>query len=329
VHALPHVPQLFGSVSTSLHPVRQHDSPPVQSGAPWHVVGVVHTEPTHDPLAQTTPHPPQLFGSDDVVVHPLVQHVCPTEQSQTGGPHPSVEQHSPPWQSPVEQTFPQTPQLFGSVSVFVQPALQHWSPSGQELQVGGGGKLRHALLRHDWPARQTIPHPPQLLGSDVVSVHPFAQHVSENVHPPPAQPGFGAMHAPWTHDAPVGQTLPQKPQLFGSRFVFAVQPESLPASLPASSITHTFVVGLQVAPGAQSVVVAQGDPPNPPSSPWRDDREQPAKSAPRASSASATANDKARDGVIKSSPRTVRRSNDCAARHPSRGGREAYTQGAP
>jgi hypothetical protein len=78
-HALPHTPQFAGSVRTSLHPDAQHDSPPVQSGAPLHVfggLGVLHTELTHvAPSGQTIPHPPQLFGSVAVEAHPAVQQV--------------------------------------------------------------------------------------------------------------------------------------------------------------------------------------------------------------------------------------------------------------
>jgi hypothetical protein len=374
--ALPHTPQLAGSERTSLHPVAQHDSPPVQSGPPLHVFGgggVVHAEFTHvAPLGQTIAHPPQLFGSVAVEAHPVVQQVCPTEQLHTGGaPQLVPEQHCPSrhWVDPAGQARPHPPQLFRSLVVSVHPAVQQLSPFTQ-LQMGGvvqpcdvqhrlswhpkvptghtrphppqlltslvvsvqfplqheslcahgphagggGGKLsRHAPLMHVWSAWQTMPHAPQLLGSLVVSVQPLAQQSWLNGQPLDAQLALGPTHVPLMHELPVAQTSPQAPQLKGSVRTFAEQFASPPESLPPSSITQTCDDGSHVAPPAQSSLVTHWDPSGRPSSPWRDDREQPAKITPR--NTSTTANGRARDRVIRALLEG--------------GGREAYTQHVP
>jgi hypothetical protein len=64
---------------------------------------------------------------------------------------------------PAPQTFPQVPQLFGSVWVLVQNAV---APEPQALGVAAGQP--HTPPVQTCPAAHTTLHPPQLLGSLVV-----------------------------------------------------------------------------------------------------------------------------------------------------------------
>src|SRR5262245_10385803 len=66
----------------------------------------------------------------------------------------------------------------------VYSLLRHSCPSGQhqtppQSKVGGAhlGDW-HAPFTQSWPAGQTLPHPPQLFGSVVVSTHAPLQTVS-------------------------------------------------------------------------------------------------------------------------------------------------------
>ena len=64
---------------------------------------------------------------------------------------------------------------------------------------------RHAPAPHDLPPVQTLPHPPQLMGSVLVSTHAVPHRVS-----------VPQLHAPAVQLSPAGQTLPQLPQFFAS-----------------------------------------------------------------------------------------------------------------
>jgi hypothetical protein len=67
---------------------------------------------------------------------------------------------------------------------------------------------RQADIEHIWSAGQTAPHSPQLFWCPVVSRQALPQRVSPAAHPAP--------HWPWLHTCPLGQALPQLPQLTGS-----------------------------------------------------------------------------------------------------------------
>jgi hypothetical protein len=62
-------------------------------------------------------------------------------------------------QRPVEQTFPQPPQLSGSVDVSAQAPLHTVKPGGHT----------HWEFSQLWPDAQVWPHRPQLFPSEVVS----------------------------------------------------------------------------------------------------------------------------------------------------------------
>ncbi len=118
--------------------------------------------------------------------------------------------------SPVAQTFPQLPQLFGSLVVLRHPLGQQVVPpvhAGPPLQLVG---VLHVPPTHVSPAAHGLPQLPQFFGSVDVSVQPFAQQVSVPVQTgPPLQLG-GVTQLPSVQVAPVGQTWLQPPQLFGS-----------------------------------------------------------------------------------------------------------------
>jgi hypothetical protein len=101
---------------------------------------------------------------------------------------------APPLHTPAEhvepapQDLPQTPQLFELVFTSTHVSLQLLRPIGQ-----------HLLSSHTLVPAHTTPQPPQLFGSDDVSLHAFAQQVSPARHP--EQPE----HVPLTHVVPAPQ----------------------------------------------------------------------------------------------------------------------------
>jgi hypothetical protein len=121
--------------------------------------------------------------------------------------------------------------------------------------VGVAAPTTHELATQPVPLGQTLPQRPQLFGSLVRSAHPFV--LPQSVRPVKMHehewllqivPGSGqselSMHrkgvgvgvaAPTTHElarqpVPLGQTLPQRPQLFGSP-VMSTHPVVLPQSV--------------------------------------------------------------------------------------------------
>jgi hypothetical protein len=258
--AFPHLPQLFGSVSMSVQPVWQHCSTPVQTGPPLHDIGGVHTPPTHvSPVAQTSPHPLQFFGSVLVSVHPLGQH-CSTPV-QTGPPLQvaAALQTAPTHVSPGAQAMPHPPQLSGSVSMSVHPLAQHCSAprhGGWPLHVVPGMQL---LSEHWLPGGQTSPHPPQLFGSVVVSVHPSAQHCSMPSHGGRPLQETLLVQTPPEHVAPGGQTSPHPPQLSGSLST-SVHPLAQHCKTPWQGIPPSQPVGGVHSPATQEKPPGQGSP---------------------------------------------------------------------
>ena len=65
--------------------------------------------------------------------------------------------------------------------------------------------------RHCWPRVHTVPHAPQLFGSNCVDVHPEGHSIAPNPQ----------VHAPAVHCARFGHIVPHAPQLLRSVIVFA------------------------------------------------------------------------------------------------------------
>jgi len=125
--------------------------------------------------------------------------------------------HTPPTQEGVplatEQALSQAPQLLRSSCTGMQlPPHTEYSESAQvsELQVPP---------MHATPPVQTMPHPPQLNVSCVRSAHVSAHSTwpDGQVQTPLRQLWSGAqggqLHTPPTQLEPLGQALPQAPQL--------------------------------------------------------------------------------------------------------------------
>jgi hypothetical protein len=99
-------------------------------------------------------------------------------------------------------------------------------------------EFTHALLWHDEPIGQTVPQPPQLVESTVVSTQPASPHTVWFIVQPP-------VHLPPLQLAPVPQVAPHRPQFAGSVITStqvskqftcgAVQVASHAAELPATS----------------------------------------------------------------------------------------------
>jgi len=140
-----------GHAQTPLWQVVPGSALVVQSLLLLQVIGVVHVLFTQvSPLAQAklAPQPPQLLTSVVVSVHPI--HVVAV--------HPAWAPQSV-WPVVLHAQVP----LWQVVPVSVQPLLV--------VQVTAAV---HVLATQVWPVAQAKlePHPPQLLGSVVVSVHP-------------------------------------------------------------------------------------------------------------------------------------------------------------
>jgi hypothetical protein len=161
---------------------------------------------------QLRPQAPQLFASVCSLTHPTpAQHDSPAGQAgpplhDTGGIH-----MFPTHVSPDGQTWPQLPQLLGSVVVSVQPLVQHICP-GAHVTPPLQPVMVQLLSKHVAPGGQARPQPPQLSMSLVVSVHPALQHVWVPVHAGPPSHEVVGWHMLCAQRLPVGQTLPQKPQ---------------------------------------------------------------------------------------------------------------------
>ena len=135
---------------------------------------------------------PQLFGWVFKSTHALPTLVSPGAQSQT----PSL-QNAPS----IEHCMPHMPQLRGSSFKSVQKSLP---PQGvnPEFAVQPHIPLEHAPK----VISQSLPHPPQFVGSDVVSMH---------APPQISAPGLQE-HWPEMQTPPDPHVLPQVPQLFTS-----------------------------------------------------------------------------------------------------------------
>jgi hypothetical protein len=250
-----HPPQLRGSVSMSVQPVPQHWLTPVHTGPPLHVAGALHCAPTHVLVAgQGWLQPPQFFGSVLMSVQPLPQHWSTPVQTgpprhDAGGVHWAATQVSPEGQG-----WLQPPQLFGSVSMSVQPLPQHCVlpvQTGPPLHEAGGV---HRAATQVSPGGQGWLHPPQLRGSVSMSVHPVRQHWPLPVQTGPPWQDAGGVHVPPTQVSPGGQARPHCLQFCGSVSV-SVQPlpqhwsAPVQAGPPLQPVVATHLVARHCAPG--------------------------------------------------------------------------------
>jgi hypothetical protein len=72
---------------------------------------------------------------------------------------PGGQEHVPFWQTPLLQTVPQPPQLFGLVAGLMQAPLQHRKPGGQACPQppqldSSDRKLTQRPAQQFWPGRQ-------------------------------------------------------------------------------------------------------------------------------------------------------------------------------
>jgi hypothetical protein len=218
VQALPHPPQLFGSVFSLTQPtVGQQLSPGAHAGPPLQVVCTTQAPATHaSPTAHGLPQRPQFFGSVSTSEQPVAQHW--SVPVHTGPPlHEAGAVQFPVWQvSPGGQRRLHRPQFLGSVSTFAHPDVQHCLPpvqTGPPLHDVGATQLPFWQVS---PIAHWNPHSLQLLGSFWTSTQPPGQQV-ESVPVqggPPMQPVLAQL--PPTQVAPGGHARKHPPQLFGS-----------------------------------------------------------------------------------------------------------------
>jgi hypothetical protein len=173
-HALPHVPQLFGSFCKSKQtlpppppPPGQSEKPGAQQGPPSHAIV------WHIPLLQATvpprhawPHPPQWFGS-----------VIKSAQFMPHRVAPIAQVHMPPAQvPPVPQELPHPPQWFTSVMRLKHPV------GGIEQKVSDEVLQVHCPAVHVAPDPHGLLHPPQWSLLVCVSTHTPAHAVMPASH---------------------------------------------------------------------------------------------------------------------------------------------------
>jgi hypothetical protein len=163
----PHWPQLFGSTSTSLQPLWQHDSLAWQARPALHVSG--HIEFTQlPPYRQMCAHVPQLKLSWVVSMQPSEQHVWPEGQPAAGqgaGTQVPLRHVSSPGQG-----WAHAPQLCGSPRTSMQLSPIVASPVVVAQQLCPAEQVMfahptHAPETHESPVGQTFPQAPQLFTS--------------------------------------------------------------------------------------------------------------------------------------------------------------------
>ena len=152
-HALPHLPQLSGSLARSAQPLAHAISPPAQLHAPSTQVV---------PLPHAVPQAPQSWSSEVTSTQPPLQSVRPVG-------HPPVVHMPSAHTLPDGQATLQPPQLSGSLVSSRHAPLQSVSPAPHDAA--------QAPAEHTW-APQSVPHAPQLCGSDERSAHPEAHELS-------------------------------------------------------------------------------------------------------------------------------------------------------
>src|SRR5579872_2211220 len=249
LHALPHPPQLFGSVPVlSSQPSAGF---PLQSPKPALHVPTVHVPPLQPGVSFCTghdlPHPPQLAGSAFVLSSQ------PSWGLPLQSPNPVLHVptvHAPPLQPGVSfctgHERPHPPQLPGSVFVLTsQPSC------GLPLQ--SPNPVLHIPTVHIPPphagtslnAGHVLPHPPQFPGSAPVftsqpSIALLLQSVKPALHVPTVQ--LPPLHPGTSFSA--GPASRHPPQFPGSALVFTSQPS---IALPLQStkpVLHAATVQL-------------------------------------------------------------------------------------
>ena len=180
--ALPHDPQLSGSVSRSAQLSLQAVAPAVQV----QLEATQSCEVEHD-----VPQAPQCCGSASASTQLFPHAVSESVHVAT---------HSPAWHSGVapEHACPQTPQLAGSVASSVHEPLH-------DASLGGHAQLP---ARQVAPLGQAVSHAPQLAESVANATHSEPHWLSPAAH--------GAWQLPAVHTRLVSQTCPQEPQFFAS-----------------------------------------------------------------------------------------------------------------
>jgi hypothetical protein len=201
VQAWPQVPQLVPLVWRSTHAPAQQDSPlpqawPQAPQFPSSVCVSTQEREQHVEAApvQAWPHAPQLFSSRFVFTQRGLppQSVAVAVPAQTHAPEvhvASVPATPAPWHA-----SPQVPQLPGSIvrsthapgeaphavgdvsghsqvpALHEPPVGQRW-PQAPQLPASAAWTSTQWLLQQDVPAAQTLPHRPQLAGSERPSTH--------------------------------------------------------------------------------------------------------------------------------------------------------------
>ncbi len=222
-HALPHAPQLAGSVWKFTQAL------PQRLGS----AGMLHEATQVDEVVAVVPHAVvPLAGAAGQDAHALLQSSVPAGHVlQTPALHPAG------------QTFPHAPQFFGSLVVltsqpvdampsqFAKPAAQTGFEQTEPAHVSVPPAVLHALA-----------HAPQFLGSvDVLTSQPFAALWSQSA--------FGSVHirthALLTHVSvpPVAvHVAPHLLQLFMSLVVLTSQPLDARPSQSAKPAAHAVTV---------------------------------------------------------------------------------------
>lgn len=194
-HTLPQRPQLSGSrVKSASQPLPSTPSqlPNPASHAVVHMLALQARVMCGAPVpGHTTPQPPQLFTSLAVVAQPVAQHVWPG--AQVGPPAQPPPVHMLPTHiCPGPHTNPQPPQLAGSLVSSTHTPPQLVCPSGHTMPpqpIGPGPTVQHAdIMQTGAPGGHATKHPPQFVGSAVVSTHVSPQHVRPIGQPVTRQP---------------------------------------------------------------------------------------------------------------------------------------------
>jgi hypothetical protein len=149
------------------------------------------------PKGHKWPHCPQLASFDVTSTHVPEQLMRPPPQP--------VDVQKPALQvCPARQAFPQAPQLFTSVEVFVHDPAHRVCPAPQALEQTPALQVG-AQARQPGGVVQVLPHPPQLKMSVVTSTH-----VPEHK----AKPAWQALpvQTPPLQVCPGLQAFPQAPQ---------------------------------------------------------------------------------------------------------------------
>jgi len=205
--ALPHVPQLLGFVFVSTS--QPFCSMPSQSAKPGAQTAILQDEllQTLVPFGtspQTMPQPPQFRLSELSTAHVAPQQDSPLGHVSFGpqGPTHTAPEHC----SPAAQAFPHPPQLLGSLLVSTsQPSCTWWSQSANPGKHPASSQVlaaQPAMAFTKGP--HTSPHPPQLLGSVVVSTQSGPQHDRPLAHalPLPQKPTQRKL----SHCSPLGHS---------------------------------------------------------------------------------------------------------------------------